>query len=111
MDRNKYFAELAGVDWHEFNAESRGIYQCVCTEEFQTESELRRHCKRRNNDYAGDPRKVLALMIRRQDWDRFCQFSLKGEKVLNEMLIPLKLVVDRTGETRELAIKWLGGIS
>jgi hypothetical protein len=102
-DINKRFAELAGICWHECEYEVvDGFTKWVCGK-----------CnKSRNtsdpdpNDYCSDPRLVLEVMMKREDWHPF--FIDMGLPVMKgHYCIPIYWMLDKTGKFALKAIEFM----
>jgi len=78
MDKNKRFAELAGVD--EYWTTERMVHPPI-------------------PDYKADPREVLKVMIAREDYFVFYSECLHDADII-------ELILDTTGKLRDAAIEW-----
>jgi hypothetical protein len=103
----KRFAELAGICWHEItdgmdhqSYEGRVLYLCSCGEEFHN-GEL--HIEVSNPDFCADPRLVLEVMVKREDWGEFL-YESGYYKTRTELI---KLILDTTGLLAIKAIEFM----
>ena len=112
-DKNREFAGLAGC-WHEIldcNHPAREWYKtCLCGEHFNSNKEAEEHIINNSPDYVADPRLVLREMMKREDWDSFCDYI--GYLDFSEDGYPLRYVrmdyiLDITGKLRDAAIEFL----
>ena len=98
---NRALCKELGQCWHEYDTET---LNCI-------------HCKKsmwrkdsNNPGYAADPRLVLREMMKREDWDSFCDYI--GYLDFSEDGYPLRYVrmdyiLDTTGKLRDAAIDFL----
>jgi hypothetical protein len=97
--RNKKFAELCGVKWHEPTVhDNRRVGElCICG---------RYRCDEPNPDFTSDSGKValLRLMEKRKDWKQFYSCFIDGGGV---PLIQVSLITDTTGLLIDKAIEFL----
>ena len=97
MDRNKRFAELVRVRWYPADPSKPPEDDWVfCGGKIWGALD--------NPDYAADPRLVLRVMMKREDWRDFAEWAFNGDyQTLAEMTL------DTTGKLRDKAIEWLEG--
>ena len=88
MDKNREFARLVGLCWHEYDTET---LNCIHCEKVMWRKDSN------NPDYAADPRLVLKEMAKRPDWDDFQK----------QVIDPFAYISDTTGKPVKLAIKYL----
>jgi len=103
MDKNREFAKLAGICWHEWVDNLGHDGGIICKHCWKNPDEVS------NPDFT-DAREVLKVMELRRDWVGFLNF-IHGGKLWNGELhasvVPLWLVKNTTGKLRDLAIEWL----
>ena len=116
MDRNRQFAELAGLKWHEKKDKvTYGYAPCSCGKLFGRGVDLINHIYRENPDYSADPRLVLEVMRKRADWIEFCNSIGAAETpdysvgLNGYQMVDIDLILDKTGKLLDAAIKWMEG--
>jgi len=94
VDKNRRFAELAGICWHKARdpimSDVGGKVCGKCGERFED-----------NPDYAADPREALRVMQVRKDWLCFVRSIAYTAQGISDLLL------DTTGKLRDAAIKFL----
>lgn len=128
MDRNRRFAELAGILWHErvhqeLSKQISNTWRCSCGRNFGCPHGLRVHIgqsNKTNPDFISDPTKALEVMRKRGDWPEFArQISCIPYKIATHVdiidlhdcdwAIPIGYILDRTGLLVDKAIEFLEG--
>jgi hypothetical protein len=117
-DPNRRFHELAGLCWHEIieqevESESGVVsFLCACGACYSRMDDFEDHAAESNPDYAADPRLVLEVMKKREDWWLFSRLSgfwvipfEAGEKIY----LDTAYILDKTGKLRDKAIEWMEG--
>jgi hypothetical protein len=109
MDRNKRFAELAGIHRHsdvgfvEFREPPIG-FKHICHSCGEIVPFINY-----NSDYTADPCEVLKVMMTREDWPEF-QDRVGGADFRDgelRILIDIDLILDTTGKLLDIGIDWL----
>lgn len=110
--KNKRFAELCGICWHEIIRRDENTKVCSCGEDYSLFDDY--VCGRKNPDFAADPRLVLREMMKREDWLMFIQavgdvhrFNEKSSDFEWKEMIPVEYMTDTTGLLRDRAIEWM----
>ena len=101
MDKNKEFAELVGVCWHENEIKpcSVGSMRLPCSKCGSNDY---------NPDYAADPRLVLVEMMKRDDWKEFIQWLFREYVSFEQIPYWLEyFILDTTGRCRDAAIEFM----
>jgi hypothetical protein len=105
--RNKKFAELCGIFWHEPKTQ-RNInlgWKCSCGEH---------NCRFVNPDYISDPRLVLNEMVKRPDWrigdssgfiSQIGIPSLHGVRLFDN--VKIEYILDTTGLLLDKGIEFM----
>jgi len=107
-ENNKKFAELVGICWHEndpppiYTMEYGIVLVCKCGFKTQSLTELNKHIKESNPDYAADPRLVLREMER---IGKLMGFLI--ELNLGACGFIYSYILDETGKVRDAAIKFM----
>jgi hypothetical protein len=105
MDQNRKFAEMNGLCWHEYDIdEDKGIYFCTkCNGRLSQIS---------NPDFS-DPREVLKVVMRREDWPKFLNETGVGiwEEADHSVGIGENILIDvdyitTPGKLRDAWIEW-----
>lgn len=99
-DRNREFAELTGLCWHEWDIPTlQGqMFTCKLCGEWSE--------KPFHPDYAADPRLVLREMILKcKDWDGFVDRI--GARIGGQAYFHHAFILDTNGLCRDQAIVWL----
>ena len=111
---NKRFAELAGIPWHKWERPQKGtLYgSCACGRVINiTKREWEVHPFHRNPDFCADPRLVLEVMEKREDFNRWIAvlngLSLDEDNCLIDNAIPIDYILDKTGKLAMAAITFL----
>jgi len=97
---NKRFCELAGIEWID-----RPDTMCPCCADNLSY----------NADYCSDPRLVLEVMMKREDWPEFRDHSNTIDGYYIEDIFYVNLadyirvdfILDKTGQLALLAIRWM----
>ena len=109
MDKNKEFARLAGICWHEPQSES---WKCKCGVDYGTSPACMKHCEVSNPDFS-DPREVLKVMMDIDKDDSFERFIVQsGVGVIANTLNGTVHCIDThyittPGLLRDKACEWL----
>lgn len=103
MNRNRRFAELAGIRWHD-EIGNKVLYKCSCGFQSVYTSDADKHFSS-NPDFISDPRLVLEVMREREDWIDFMDFYI----CISGDYIPIDIILVCTGKLLDLAIEWLEG--
>lgn len=108
---NKAFHEAARKCWHEelvkeVEDDSGFVtYICSCGSCYSFRDHIKKHIAESNPDYCDDPRLVIEVMRKREDWDEFCIFV--EQKCWYDAYPWIDLFMDKTGKLRDLALEWL----
>lgn len=102
---NRKFAELAGICWHEIVREP---YVCSCGAYCETERTAYWHIHNDNPDFCADPRLVLEVMMKREDWPEF----MRSLQIVDNPCLFLQkytedYILDTTGLLALKAIEWM----
>ena len=112
MDKNREFAELVEIPWHEeisvaiFCGEDR--FRCSCGAFYDKRQQLLDHVEKSNPGLTADPRLVLREMMKREDWPEFIT-ALSGINtcINGHYFIRVDLILDTTGKLRDNVIEFL----
>jgi hypothetical protein len=116
QDSNRRFAKAAGICRHMVRNYSlirdhREVSPptCSCRKTFFTDVSLEMHIKRENPDFCADPRLVLEVMMKREDWLEFWESTGWNDAHFGEqeLSIPISYILDTTGLLALKAISWL----
>lgn len=101
---NKRFCELAGIHWHHYIEDDNFVLICSCGHK----TYFYENCCA-NPDFCDDPRLVLEVMMKREDFTGFLN-SLDGRigdwQDLLEWFI-YNYMIDKTGQLALKAISWM----
>jgi hypothetical protein len=107
---NRKFAKLARICCHEENIGYLPDYGCICGFKDSRRWVLKKHLlKNPNPDFCADPRLVLEVMMKREDWSEFL-FVIVAALTCKEERCPLiRYILDTTGLLAVKAIEWMEG--
>jgi hypothetical protein len=105
MDANQRFAELAGICWHEPVATSDVEYSIIHIGWRCTCGGI--SCIAENPDYCADPRLVLEVMMKREDWPKFAPMVGRWDGSTAEYFVRSDYLLDTTGLLAMKGIEWL----
>lgn len=91
---NKRFAELAGIH---IDLDSDG--QCSCGQFHSLTNPI--------PDYCADPRRVLEVMMKREDWMGDFGFEVFISPTGDYGVISVDIILDKTGQLALKAIEWM----
>lgn len=99
---NKRFCELAGIHWHHYTEDDNFVLNCSCGHK----TYFYENCCA-NPDFCDDPRLVLEVMMKREDYDDF----LTKIRVIDNPCLFLSRFIDdyimKPGKLALAAITWM----
>ena len=102
---NERFAKLAGICWHKFSHyDNTLIAICTCGKHYHAYDHVI------NNPDFSDPREVLRVMKKRDDWDVFAYRCLSKGMSTKTREIVYSIPVDYItipGKLRDVWIEWM----